>query len=194
MNFGSLGKNSFMPGEYRKVSENLFPSKGFARGKGPDMKTIVKFAGALGIGADYQRLLAMDRDNTGMLAFLERFQNNLELLIQKTWVEKADERRKQKLLDEVPSLLSAIKQGDFPKAIENFGKILDELAYLFFGAQSEKEDFNEYTFRIDSQMGLFWWYGSRLASIKEITLKNGDRDDKTLWAVLLLGICYLTNF
>jgi len=194
MNFGSLGKNSYMPGEYRRVSENLFPSKGFSRGKGPEMKTIVRFAGVLGIGAEYQRLLIIDRDSVGMLAFLERFQNNLELLIQKTWVEKADERRKQKLLDEVPSLLSAIRQGDFPKAIENFGKILNELAYLFFGAQSEKEDFNEYTFRIDSQMGLFWWYGSRLASIKEITLKNGDRDDKTLWAVLLLGICYLTNF
>ena len=191
MNFSSPGKNNFMPGEYRKKSERLFPSKG---GKAPDMKAITGFAEMLGIGAEYQRVLALDSGSAGMKAFLEHFQNNLELLIQKTWVEKADERRKQKLQDEVPSLLATIKQGDFPKAIEKFGAILDELAYLFFGAQSEKDDFTEYTFRIDEQMGLFWWYGSRLASLKDLSFKNDGGYNKVLWAVSLLGICYLTNF
>jgi len=41
-------------------------------------------------------------------------------------------------------------------------------------------------------MGLFWWYGSRLGS-----LKNAGKtavSDETLWAILLIGICYLTNF
>ena len=51
-----------------------------------------------------------------------------------------------------------------------------------------KEDFTEYTFRIDVQMGLFWWYASKLSSLKEI------KDEKISWAVLLLGLCYLTNF
>jgi len=69
-----------------------------------------------------------------------------------------------------------------------FNEILNELAYLLFGSQSDKEDFSEYTFRIDAQMGLFWLYGSRLSFFKEL------KDDKTLWAVLLLGLCYLTNF
>jgi hypothetical protein len=57
-----------------------------------------------------------------------------------------------------------------------------------FGEQSDKEDFTEYTFRIDVQMGLFWWYGSRLHLLKEV------KNDKVLWAVLLLGLCFLTNF
>lgn len=183
-----------MPGEYRKIADRLFPPNGFLPGKGPDLKTSAGFADALGIGADYQRLLTLSRNSAEVQAFLEHFQNNLDLLIQKTWVEKADERRKEKLQDEAPSLLVTIEQGDFPKAIEEFGIILNELAYLFFGAQSEKEDFSEYTFRIDAQMGLFWWYGSRLARLKEINVKNGSLDDKIMWAVLLLGICYLTNF
>jgi hypothetical protein len=194
MNFSSPGKNNFMPSEYRKISERLFPAGGFPPKKGPDPKTIAGFAESLGIGVDYQRLLALDRNSANMQTFLEHFQNNLDLLIQKTWVEKADERRKAKLQDDVPSLMTTIEQGDFPKAIEEFGSILEELAYLFFGIQSEKEDFTAYTFRIDAQMGLFWWYGGRLTSIKELKDKNGSQNDKILWAVLLLGICYLTNF
>jgi hypothetical protein len=42
-------------------------------------------------------------------------------------------------------------------------------------------------------MGLFWWYGGKLSS-NELKERNGSPDDKVLWAVLLLGLCYLTNF
>jgi len=195
-----------MPGDYKKKAERLFPPEGFTAGKGPDIKAISGFAEALGIGAEFQRVFALENDSPGMKVFLEHFQNNLELLIQKTWVEKDDERRKQKLQDDVPPLLDTIRQGDIEKAITMFGAILNELAYLFFGTQSEKDDFAEYTFRIDEQIGLFWWYGGKLASMKpssmkwasmkpsSMKLKNDDRNDKVLWAVLLLGICYLTNF
>ena len=183
-----------MPSEYRKISERLFPAAGFIPGRGPDLKTIAGFADALGIGTEYQRLLAIDRNSGEVQGFLDSFQNNLDLLIQKTWVEKADERRKEKLQDDVTPLMNMINQGDLYKAIEEFGVILNELAYLFFGVQSGKDDFTEYTFRIDSQIGLFWWYGGRLAMIKNLRDKNGQRDDDVLWAVLLIGLCYLTNF
>jgi hypothetical protein len=43
-------------------------------------------------------------------------------------------------------------------------------------------------------MGLFWWYGGKLASLKEPGKKNAVKDEKILWAILLLGICYMTNF
>jgi hypothetical protein len=42
-------------------------------------------------------------------------------------------------------------------------------------------------------MGLFWWYGTRLGSLKDAG-KTGAISDETLWAILLIGICYLTNF
>ncbi|MDR2480374.1 MAG: hypothetical protein LBD48_13845 [Treponema sp.] len=167
----------------------MFPVGGFPPGQGPDPRAAAEFANALGIGADYQRLLALKKTDREMRTFLGHFQNNLDLLIQKTWVEKADEARKERLQDEIPGFMTVIEQGNVQEALEEFGAILEELAYLFFGAQSTKDDFTEYTFRIDSQMGLFWWYGGRLSSLKGL-----NQDAETLWAVLLIGICYLTNF
>jgi len=194
MNRSHSSANFILPGEYRKAAERLFPKDGFLRGQKPDMKAAAEFAKSLGIGAEYQHVLALDKSSEELKTFLEYFQNNLELLIQKTWVEKSEERRKGKLQDEIPSFMAKIEQGDFPGVIEEFGAIMEELAYLFFGDQSKKDDFTEYTFRIDAQMGLFWWYGGRVAALKELVEKNNDSDEKFLWAILLLGICYLTNF
>jgi len=194
MNLGRSFTNSTPLGEYRKVAERLFPKEGFFRGYKPDIKPAAEFAKALGIGVEYQRVLALDRNSAELRIFLEHFQNNLDLLIRKTWVEKSDETRKDALQDKIPPFMTSIEQGNFSKTIEEFGIILEELAYLFFGAQCGKDDFTEYTFRIDAQMGLFWWYGGRLASLKELGGKNDVMNEKVLWAVLLLGLCYLTNF
>jgi hypothetical protein len=44
-------------------------------------------------------------------------------------------------------------------------------------------------------MGLFWWYGGQLGCLVNPAGGDGQAaDDETLWAVLLIGICYLTNF
>jgi hypothetical protein len=162
MNRGNPSTSFSIPGEYRKAAERLFPKDKFSKGQKPDIKAAGEYAKILGIGVEYQRLLAIDKDSEEFRAFLDLFQNNLDLLIKKTWVDKSDETRKGKLQDDIPLFMETIEQADFIKAIENFNVILDELAYLFFGAQSEKDDFAEYTFRIDVQMGLFWWYGSKL--------------------------------
>jgi hypothetical protein len=103
-------------------------------------------------------------------------------------VEKADEIRKEQLQRRLPILLNFIERGDYRAALEEFGTVLDELAYLFFGAQSLKEDFTEYALRIDTQIGLFWWYGS------QIRTQNLEVDDNILRSLLLIGICYLTSF
>jgi hypothetical protein len=194
MSQGHSSANFTLPGEYRKPAERLFPKSGFSKGQKPDLKAAIEYAKVLGVGSEYQRVLALDKNSAELCTFLEQFQNNLGLLIQKTWVDKSDERRKGKLQDKVQPFMALIEQGEFFKSIEEFAAILEELAYLFFGHQTEKEDFTEYTFRIDAQMGLFWWYGGRLVLLNELNDKNGNRDDKILWAVLLLGICYLTNF
>jgi hypothetical protein len=182
--------NTSIPGECRKIAETLFPPGGFPEGAGPDTAASAAFADILGIGADYRRLLEENKTGEEMHRFLYHFQNNLDLLIQKTWVEKADEGRKEKLQDGIPGFIAEIEKGDFEKALKDFGAILEELAYLFFGAQSEKEDFTEYTLRIDIQMGLFWWYGGQLGCLHA----GAGADSESLWAVLLIGICYLTNF
>ena len=185
----SSTENFTLPAEYRKAAERLFPKSGFSRIFKPDSKAAIEFAKALGAGNEYQRVIAMDKNSEELKTFLHHFKTNLDLLIQKTWVEKNEEKRKDALHDDTASFMIKLDDGDYHGAIEDFGAILKDLAYLFFGAQIEKDDFTEYTFRIDAQMGLFWWYGSKL---KE--LGDNAADKKFLWSVLLLGICYLTNF
>jgi hypothetical protein len=189
-----LHVNKSIPGEYRKSAEKLFPPRGFSPGKGPNKAAAKAFAGILGIEADYERLLAVNKDGEEMRRFLAHFQNNLDLLIQKTWIEKADEDRKAKLETRVPPFIQEIGAGNFQKALQDFGIILEELAYLFFGAQSAREDFIEYALRIDIQMGLFWWYGGQLGCLSPKTHAEKTADNESLWAVLLIGICFLTNF
>jgi hypothetical protein len=204
--YGSpLRANKSIPGEYRKAAENLFPAKG-SDDKGPKPEAAAAFAEALGVGADYKRLMEAGKNNADLHSSLQHFQNNLDLLIRKTWVEKADEIRKEKLEDRLPPFIAEIEQGDLKKALRHFGAILEELAYLFFGTQSAHDDFIEYALRIDIQMGLFWWYGEQLLDYVGTLCHEGGNcemsggtspgavDPQALWAVLIIGICYLTDF
>ena len=185
--------NNAIPGEYRKIAEKLFPPDGYPDGEGPSLDHIFGFSKILGLGADYKEILAIPNTAADLGHLLHSFQNNLDLLIQKTWVEKADEIRKEDLLDRIPQFIDSIKEEKYLEALAEFGAILDELAWLFFGAQSGREDFTEYTMRIDTQLGLFLWYGGQLCSGETSEwIKRTDKEN--LKAILLLGICYLTNF
>jgi len=178
-----------LPEEYRAIAGDLFPPGG----KGSSVEAARAFAVVLGIDEEYNEVWNTHKSGQAPREFLDRFQNNLDLLIQKTWVEKVDEIRKEKLQDRVPPLIALIEKEDYSGALEEFGAILEELAYLFFGVQSQKDDFTEYALRIDTQMGLFWWYGGQISGARKAPwIKNADKD--VLLALLFLGICYLTNF
>ena len=185
--------SKFLPREFRSVAEKLFPPKGFKEGKGPTVEAAGAFADVLGIGGDFKKLWNLDKSDKPIGEFLNCFQNNLDLLIQKTWVEKADEARKNALQDKVPTFIVLVEKGDYLAALEEFGAMLVELAYLFFGVQSQKDDFAEYALRIDPLMGLFWWYGGQLNGSRGAPWVN-NADQSVLYALLLLGICYLTDF
>ena len=193
-----------LPKEYRKVSEALFPE-----GHWPPNEVVrrncLTFADKLGVGTDYRKLDTGWKDPGELEKFLHSFRNNLELLIQKTWVEKADEDRKEKLLDRIPEFIDFINQEDFAKALGEFGAILKELAWLLFGSQSHKEDFFNYVFRIDDHLGLFWWYSGQLehflaggepslTETRSTESSEKPKDKENLRGLLFLGLCYLTDF
>jgi len=182
-----------IPREFRGVAEKLFPPRGFPDGKGPSVGASRAFADVLGIGEEYKKLWNAYKSNKAALEFLNRFQNNLDLLIQKTWVEKADETRKDDLQDKVPPFIALIEKGDYSEALKEFGAILEELAYLFFGPESQSDDFAQYALRIDPRIGLFWWYGGQINGAKDAKWVN-TVEEGVLYALLLLGICYLTDF
>jgi hypothetical protein len=181
--------NQALPADYRQTAEALFPSTGGAG----DRNKALAFAALLGIEADFRTLLgfweADLKQDAEIEKFFHSFQNNLSLLIQKTWVEKTDEDRKERLLDRIPALMTLIKNAGYAGALKEFGEILEELAWLLFGAQSRKDDFIEYTIRIDPQIGLFWWYGGQISRVyAELT------DNSVIRLLLLLGLCYLASF
>jgi hypothetical protein len=191
--------NEALPGEYRKIAETLFPPEGYRIGEGPCYEAAAAFADILGLGSDYRKMYE-DSKSGALGPWLVHFQNNLDLLIQKTWVEKADENRKEKLLARLPALVGHIRNGDYEQALGDFARILEELSWLFFGVQSTKDDFTEYTLRIDPQIGLFWWYGGQIGKIQHSggyrppTEEAARKEQQCFKAVLFIGICYLTNF
>lgn len=195
-----LYSSKALPSEFRHAAEELFPPESFGEsraeqleGKKPSVDAAKAFSIILGIDEDYKKLWDAHNSGQAVEEFLYHFQNNLDLLIQKTWVEKADEERKEKLQDRIPVFIDFIEKGSYSGAIKDFGGILEELAYLFFGLQSQKEDFAEYALRIDTQMGLFWWYAGQIKGLHNSAWVN-RADGNILFAMLLLGLCYLTNF
>jgi hypothetical protein len=175
--------------DYRIAAEALFPPTMPPEGEGMTYAAVENFACVLGVEAEFRRFASEGGTEAEEFRhFLAHFQKNLDLLISKTWVEKADEIRKEQLQRRLPILIDFIERRDYRAALEEFGIVLDELAYLFFGAQSLKEDFTEYALRIDTQIGLFWWYGI------QIRTQNLRVDDNILRSLLLIGICYLTSF
>ena len=194
------GVNEAIPAEHRKTAEALFPPEGYPLGAGPDLASAAAFADILGVGEDYRMMFASAQPGVGLKPLLGHFRNNLDLLIQKTWVEKADEVRKEKLINRLPALIENIEKEDYENALGAFALILEELAYLFFGAQSYKDDFTEYALRIDPQIGLFWWYGGQLNKLQHPggyrppNEEAARKEQQSFKTVLLVGICYLTNF
>ncbi len=173
-----------IPTEYRDLVELYLNQSGMQNGS----DVMKRFAQALGVSKDFQVILSNEGGDRALRRLLGHFRNNVELLIQKTWVEKSDESYKERLLDRIPSFVKDMEEGNNEKALKTFISILDELAYLLFGPQSKKTDFIEYAFRFDPQMGLFWWYAQNLSVMQS----SFDKD--STYQALILGVCFLTAF
>lgn len=116
---------------------------------------------------------------------IHSFKNNLQLLIQKTWVEKSDIALKEEILVQLEKLCD----GDltFAKEYAIFLELISNAVYLMFGQQTKSEDFGEYSLRIDPEFGIFWWY------IQSLPSKAEWPEEKCRNAVLL-GMYFLANY
>jgi hypothetical protein len=75
--------------------------------------------GDFGDRGDYTQRLCKDLER-----LLGHFQNNLDLLIQKTRIDKADAVRKEKLQDRVAGFIAEIEREDYRMALKEFSAIL----------------------------------------------------------------------
>jgi hypothetical protein len=120
------------------------------------------------------------------------FQNNLNLLIEKTWIEKSDEALKEQVLYRLKLYCARLAEKRYLESQHDFMEVLNDTVYLLFGAQSKKPDFAEYAVRIDPEFGIFWQYIRILsAQTKEPGLPEHSEKCRVL---LLLGMFFLENY
>lgn len=115
------------------------------------------------------------------------FQKNLELLVQKTWVEKADESMKEEIVQRIAALCKNLSRHNYHTSLSEFLPVLHDVVFLLFGSLAKHETFLEYAVRIDPDFGFFWYYINSLPPHK-------DWSEEKCRAAVLLGICFLANF
>jgi hypothetical protein len=134
-------------------------------------------------GSAAERLVKLDR-------LLRVFRENVELLVHKTWVEKSEEKPKEKLLEELVAFERDFRDGSVGPAFKRFVALAHSIASLLFGHQSRAEDFLVYCFRIDPHLGLFFWYVKEL----EKQSREGDPSEALMKVECLVGIYVLSSF
>lgn len=118
---------------------------------------------------------------------VQGFRKNVELLVQKTWVDKTDESLKEEVLFRIDTLCKSLNKSDYQAAYSEFLPVLRDVVYLLFGALSKSDSFLEYAVRIDPDFGFFWYY------INSLPPKHTWKEEKCR-ASVLLGIFFLANF
>ena len=121
---------------------------------------------------------------------LRVFRENVELLVHKTWVEKSEERPKERLLEDLLAFEREFRDGAVAPAFKRFVALANSIASLLFGHQSKAEDFLAYCFRIDPKFGLFFWYIYEL----ENQARGGSYAEELLTVETLLGVYVLSSF
>jgi hypothetical protein len=134
-------------------------------------------------GSGPERLARIDR-------LLRVFRENVELLVHKTWVEKAEEKPKDRLLEDLLAFEREFRDGAVVIAFKRFVALANSLASLLFGHQSKAEDFVAYCFRIDPKFGLFFWYIGEL----EKQAREGSFPGELFTTETLLGVYVLSSF
>ena len=130
--------------------------------------------------------------NAGDLAtrhvhLVEIFKDNVSLLVTKTWVDKPDDKRKTRTIQELEALTAAFLAGDYEGALKRFTSVADSVAILLFGETPSDEGFMDYVFRIDPRLGVFYWYVS--------CLREQARIEPDLARLeLLVGLYSLSSF
>ena len=142
-------------------------------------------ANQFGADKSFAEILKSNAEEPSM-RLISSFHNNLNLLVQKTWVEKSDEALKEQVLFRLDNLCNALKEKK-EASYEDFVILLKDVVYLMFGNQAKTTDFAEYALRIDPGFGIFWWY---LTSIPETAPESVEK--KRIF--FALGMVFLANY
>ena len=122
---------------------------------------------------------------------IRSFEKNVRLLVDKMWVEKADEDVKEDVLYRLRCFCESMQQAENPVDYEELLPeclgVLHDVVLLLFGRQIDNEGFLEYAIRIDPDFGLFWYYLECLRAQPKLSAEKAR-------LAIFLGIYFLANF
>ncbi len=178
-----------MPAEVKHAVSQILPLYLTSEDRDVLGSAAVKLAAAFGDQGMFASVVSpkgADRDASEM-KLVQSFQKNLGLLVQKTWVEKADEAMKEEMLFRINTLCGNLSRYDYHTSLSEFLPVLHDVVYLLFGNLAKSDSFLDYAVRIDPDFGFFWYYINILPSHK-------DWSEEKCRIAVLLGICFLANF
>lgn len=178
-----------MPLTVRKAAADSLPRFVEAIDDSALSESALQLAAAFGDQGSFRSVMGAqspERDQAER-KLVQSFQKNIELLVQKTWVEKADESLKEEMLFRINALCANLARYDYHASLSEFLPVLHDVVYLLFGNLAKSDSFLEYAVRIDPDFGFFWYYINSLPSPESW---SGEK----CRAAVLLGIFFLANF
>ncbi len=122
---------------------------------------------------------------------IDSFVKNVQLLVQKTWVEKADEELKEYTLHRINKLCDILISPDESHSYElsfvECFSILYDVVSLLFGDLVKTENFLDYAYRVDPDFGFFWYFVEKISKIEKPT------EEKARLSILM-AMFFLANF
>ncbi len=125
------------------------------------------------------------------IKLIQSFVKNVQLLVQKTWVEKADEELKEDTLYRINKLCDSLISSETNRSYElvfvECFSILYDVVVLLFGDLVKTENFLDYACRVDPTFGFFWYFIEKISKIE----KPGEAKARIS---ILLAMFFLANF
>lgn len=119
------------------------------------------------------------------------FEKNVQLLVEKMWVEQSHEDIKDDILFRLDcfcqSMRKAESPADYVTLVPECLGVLHDVVLLLFGEQIDGDNFLEYAVRIDPDFGLFWYYLECLTAHPRLSAEKAQM-------AIFLGIYFLANF
>ena len=140
-----------------------------------------------GADSSFKNVLEASEVTAAERKLISSFNSNVNLLVQKTWVEKDDEALKEQVLFKLDGLCKEFENDNYGVSYAGLVQLLRDVVYLMFGTQTNSGEFLEYAFRIDPGFGIFWWYVESLPTERPAA-------EAVAKTYLLLSMIFLSNY
>jgi hypothetical protein len=194
MDYAATAKMKSLLSESEWKAFELFETLVASRGEERELQAL-HLADVLGNPGEFAFYTQCSEDQRLIRVFhlLRVFRENVELLVHKTWVEAADEKPKELLLEDLSVFVEDFRLGRMTFAFRRFVSIARAIPSLLFGTAGRAPDFLDYALRIDPKFGLFFWYVGELEKQMRTTIETDDTEGLFMIETLI-GVYVLSCF